>query len=142
MMVVYTDDCICFCKEKCTSDRIVEDLRQDGFLLKDEGDAEDFLGVKITRYKNSTQIQMTQTGLIDSILYDLGLDSNDERVKTKDVPAAQILHPDTNGAERQEAAKWSYRSIIGKMNYLSMNTRPDISFAVHQCANFCPDPKL
>ena len=23
-----------------------------------------------------------------------------------------------------------------------MNTRPDISFAVHQCAKFCQDPKL
>ena len=83
---------------------------------------------------------MTQTGLIDSILSDLGLTANDEYTKTKDVPASQILHPDPEGADRQE--KWSYRSVIGKLNYLAMNTRPDISFAVHQCAKFCTNPKL
>ena len=52
------------------------------------------------------------------------------------------MHPDKDGAEREFADKWIYRSIIGKMNYLAMNTRPDISFAVHQCAKYCQNPKL
>lgn len=30
--------------------------------------------------------------------------------------------------------------IIGKLNFLAQNTRPDISFAVHQCAKFCNNP--
>ena len=142
MFVVYTDDCICFSKAKATSDQLIADLKQDGFLLKDEGDAKDFLGVNITRDEKNNTIEMTQTGLIDSILDDLGLNSVTEKVLTKNTPSSQILHHDRDGEERQQSHKWSYRSIIGKLNYLAMNTRPDISFAVHQCAKFCQDPKL
>ncbi len=34
-----------------------------------------------------------------------------------------------------------YRSVIGKLNYLEKNTRPDISFAIHQCTCFSANPK-
>ena len=36
----------------------------------------------------------------------------------------------------------SYASIIGMMLYLAPNTRPDISFAVHQCAWFTHNTKV
>jgi len=144
MVVVYTDDCICFSKSTDTATRLIEDLKADGFLLKDEGDAKDFLGVRMdterdTRTGKISRINMTQTGLIDSILSDLGLT---DCKAMKDTASAQVLHPDKEGAGRQESHKWNYRSIIGKMNYLAMNTRPDISFAVHQCAKFCNSPRL
>ena len=32
-------------------------------------------------------------------------------------------------------------SVIGKLNFIAANTHPDISFAVHQCARFCANPK-
>ena len=85
---------------------------------------------------------MTQTGLIDSILDDLGLNSLTEKVITKNTPSSQILHHDRDGEERHQSQKWSYRAIICKLNYIDMDTRPDISFAVHQCAKFFQDPKL
>ena len=31
--------------------------------------------------------------------------------------------------------------MIGKVNYLSGTTRPDIIFAVHKCAKYIIDPK-
>jgi hypothetical protein len=52
-------------------DRLIQDLRDDGFLLKDEGGYEDFLGEHIKCHKlanGSIKISMTQTGLIDSII--------------------------------------------------------------------------
>ena len=36
---------------------------------------------------------------------------------------------------------FNYRSVIGKLNYLEKASRPDISYAVHQCARFAADPK-
>ena len=78
---------------------------------------------------------MTQTGLIESIIADMGL-STDSNTKT--TPSDSILYPDTNGTPRQDT--WNYRSIIGKLDFLAQNTRPDISFAVHQCARFCQNP--
>lgn len=32
--------------------------------------------------------------------------------------------------------------IIGKLNYLEKSTRPDIYYAVHQCARFSADPRV
>ena len=44
-----------------------------------------------------------------------------------------------NGAPLDE--DWKYSSIVGMLLYLSSNSRPDIQFAVHQCARFNHNPK-
>ena len=46
-------------------------------------------------------------------------------------------HPDSASFDGQ----FDYRSIIGKMLYLEKSTRPDIAYAVHQCARFASDSK-
>ena len=78
---------------------------------------------------------MIQTGLINSILSDVGI-TNDCNVSY--TPSNQVLHPDTTGPPWRET--WNYRSVIGKLNFLAQNTRPDISMAVHNCARFCNKP--
>jgi hypothetical protein len=45
-------------------------------------------------------------------------------------------------ASEPHDAKWHYRSVIGKLNYLEKSTRPDIAYAVHQCARFSENPKV
>ena len=37
--------------------------------------------------------------------------------------------------------EWYYRSVIGKLNFVEKSTRPEIAYAVHQCARFSSDPK-
>ena len=37
-------------------------------------------------------------------------------------------------------ADWDYSSVVGQLMFL-VNTRPDIQFAVHQCARFNHNPK-
>ena len=37
--------------------------------------------------------------------------------------------------------EWDYASVVGMLLYLSSNSRPDIQFAVHQCARFTHCPK-
>ena len=37
---------------------------------------------------------------------------------------------------------FNYRSIVDKLNYLEKVTRPDISYATHQCARFVENPKV
>ena len=116
-------------------------MKEVGYLLKDEGSVEDFLGVHIKEFLGShcrPCFEMTQTSLINKILNDLGL-SNDF-VKKLGTPANQILFPDLN-EEAYDGAS-NYRSVIGKLNFLALNTRPDIAFAVHQCARFCQNPRV
>ena len=51
------------------------------------------------------------------------------------------LGTDINGSEAKRDWPNSYASVIGMMLYLASNTRPDISFAVHQCARFTHNTK-
>jgi len=63
-------------------------------------------------------------------------------LKSRPTPAAstRILQRFEN--EKSHNNSWHYRSVIGKLNYLEKSTRPDLSYAVHQCARFCEDPKV
>lgn len=79
---------------------------------------------------------MTQPAFIERIIKATNL--KDQRMH--DTPADTILRRDTDGQERK--TEFHYRSIIGQLNYLAATTRPEIQFAVHQCARFCADPKM
>jgi hypothetical protein len=132
LIVLYTDDCLFFAKDDNTISDLCKCLSTE-FLLKDEGDIENFLGINIAHKvedDGSVTITMTQPGLIDQILDDVGLTG--DKVTQKKMPAREVLLPHPNGAPFD--AEWSYRSIIGKLNFLAQNTRPDILMAIHQCA--------
>jgi hypothetical protein len=134
LIVVYTDDCLVFANSDTTIDDLCKCLSTE-FLLKDEGNIENFLGIKITHKLEDDQsvtITMTQTGLIDQILEDVGLVG--DKVIQKKTPAKEVLHPHESAAPFD--APWKYRSVIGKLNFLAQNTRPDISMAVHMCARY------
>jgi hypothetical protein len=76
--------------------------------------------------------------MIQQIIDDMGFN---EQTNVKKTPAAITvkLGRDPNGKPYEE--KWSYRSIVGKLNFLEKSTRPDLSYAVHQCARFSAEPK-
>jgi hypothetical protein len=93
-----------------------------------------FLGILLEEQPDGS-IELKQTGLIDRIVKVMGL----EESKAKYTPTETgPLRKDENGAPCVEG--WSYASVVGMMMYLSSNSRPDIAFAVHQCARFthCP----
>ena len=148
MILTYIDDCIFFNKKKQAIDGVISSLRKDEidgrrveeFILEVEGDYAGFLGISITECTSVTgALELLQTGLIDKILVTLSLD--DEFTTTRSEPAAvQTLGKDENGPARRE--HWSYSSVVGMMLYLASNSRPDIAFAVNQCARFSHCPKL
>ena len=52
------------------------------------------------------------------------------------------LGTDVNVSEAKRDWPNSYASVIGMMLYLAPNTRPDISFAFHQCTWFTHNTKV
>ena len=62
----------------------------------------------------------------------------DCNVKPTPTKSEGPLGSDVNG--RPASKLWSYASVIGMLLYLASNLRPDIAFAVHQCARFSHRP--
>jgi hypothetical protein len=82
---------------------------------------------------------LTQPQLIKSILEDLGLQAANVKGQTTPALKTVLIHKDEGGKPHDNS--FHYRSVIGKLNFLEKSTRPEIAYAVHQCACFCAAPK-
>ena len=136
IILIYVDDTII---AGPTLDRVnhVISVLSSLFNVEDQGDISDYLGVRVKQLPDGS-FSLTQPHLIDSILKDLHFQPN---TRPADTPAltTKILQPDADGKPFDQS--WEYRSIIGKLNFLEKSTRPDIAYAVHQCARFSAAPK-
>ena len=139
ILISWVDDCLIFGKSKEVADKVIQDLHNK-FTLTEEGDVSAYLGVVVDINQEDDSISLTQPYLIDRIIAELGGAISEANVKSTPSVYKEILHKDTDGPERKQS--WNYRSVIGMLNYLSASTRPDILFAVHQCARFAANPKL
>ena len=137
MFLIYVDDGILIHPDKKEIDKVIEQLRKLKYNISDEGDISDYLGVKVEKLANGN-IKLSQPQMIRQIVKDLGFN---ERTITKSLPAlsSKIILRDEEGEPFKE--QWEYRSVIGKLNFLEKSTRPEIAYAVHQCARFMSDPK-
>ena len=82
------------------------------------------------------ELILSQPHLTTRIIDALGLSKS----RIKDTPASSPLgkcidDPKSDGL-------FNYRSVLGMLMYLGNNTRPDCSFAIHQCARFSSDPRI
>jgi Reverse transcriptase (RNA-dependent DNA polymerase) len=138
IIVVYTDDTIVTGPVPEEVEATIE-LIGKAFDITHSITVSDFLGVNIAIDHEKGTITFTQPHLIESILRDLGLQAES---KTKLTPAVSnvVLHAHEESQDHCE--EWNYRSVIGKLNYLEKSSRPDIAFAVHQCARYTLQPKV
>lgn len=139
IFIVYVDDGILIGPNKDKINKIIQEL-QEKYKLTDEGDLNEYLGIKVERTKDGKGCTLTQPNLIRQILK--AVDLPEERRKNKRpvrTPATKVLHKDVGGHARQ--LRWDYRSIMGMLNWLARSSRPDILFAVSQAGRFMAYPK-
>ena len=133
VILCYVDDCLFFGPDTQAIDDMIEGLRGMNFDITKEDDVSAFLGIEIKLEEG--QVNLTQPGLTERVLAAAGMtDCN-----TKATPAApEPLGTDTDGDAFDE--DWECSSVVGMLMYLCSNTRPDLQYAVHQCARFnhCP----
>jgi hypothetical protein len=135
IFVFYVDDGIIVSHDESQINAFITELRACKFDLGVEEDYAGYLGVDIIAQNDGT-ILMCQTGLIERILLDLGLT---ESASSKQTPATEILAPFKSSPPFVD--NYNYRSVLGKIMYLSSNTRCELSLANHQCARFSIDPR-
>lgn len=140
-VLTYVDDCIFFGRDLRKIDAIITKLREKFDLTVEESQVEDqdvfaYLGVEVQVNKTTGEMTFLQQGLIDKVLRV----TNMEACNAKPTPAATTpLGTDANGQRCQQS--WDYASVIGMLMYLTSNSRPDIQYAVHQCARFTHNPR-
>jgi hypothetical protein len=132
--LVYVDDCLFFARSQQAIDESIEAIKATGMELNVEDDVAGFLGVHLN-HKGNGQVVLTQTGLIERVISGMGL----EDANPKSTPAPrETLGRDVGGSLFSE--EFNYASIVGMMMYLCNNSRPDIAFAVNQCARYTHHP--
>jgi hypothetical protein len=137
IILVYCDDCLIFSRDQSKVDDMIVRMRKafpGGLTVEDSVFA--FLGVEVFADNATGKIKLGQSGLIKKILAATKLtDCNSKRTPA----SSTTLGSDQLGEGC--VAEWDYASVVGMLMYLSSNSRPDIQFAVHQCARFTHSPR-
>ena len=134
---MYVDNCIIVSKDSQTIEDLVIPLKAGpaNFLLTNEGDIENYLGVEIRPLKGDTfELCQPYPNKIFLDLIDIP-----HTVKGHSRPSNKIiLSRDENGPFWKHY--WKYLSVVGMLSYLQGLTLPEISMAVHQYARFSNNP--
>ena len=86
---------------------------------------------------NDGQYVFTQPSLIDAIINDIGIQT--EQRKSVPMSAHKLLHHHLDSSPHNPH-HFNYRSVGRKLNYLAQISQPDICYAVHQCAKYSSNP--
>ena len=135
VIAVYVDDIVLAGKSNRKMSEVKNALAS-RFDVKDMGELHYFLGVKIVQDMDAGNVWIGQPAYAESILQKFGMESA-KPVGTP-VDNGTKLVKTTEESERVEQTL--YQSAVGSLLYLSMGTRPDITYAVSNVARFCAYP--
>jgi hypothetical protein len=124
-IAIYVDDCTIIAPDEQIDD--IKGLLHQGFRMKDLGKATSVLGLEILRDQGNGAIYIRQAGKIHEIVHDFGLASAKPIYTPMD--ASQRLP--TIDKTSDDNTKLPYRSVVGRLSYITLATRPDIAFAVN-----------
>ena len=137
---VYVDDLLLASNSKDAIRRVKDDLAAH-FKLHDQGPAKSILGIKIERDRSARTISLSQPGYIQSILEDFNMaDSNPAPTPMEESPKLSKTMCADTPERKAEMANVPYRELVGKLLYLAVATRPDISYAVGVLCRFVENP--
>jgi hypothetical protein len=106
------------------------------FGLKDLGAVKQFLGIEFIRNLTTREMWMHQSSYIETLLEDLGM-TDCNPVKTP----MDANRPDASDETVLSDRRTEYQTLIGKLLFLSICTRPDISYTVNSLAQFSSAPR-
>jgi Reverse transcriptase (RNA-dependent DNA polymerase) len=112
------------------------------FEMKDLGQLEHFLGMRISRHQNGN-IAIDQNGYIRQILKRFGMDAS-KTVSTPFATGSRLVS--ANHDEKGAAAPSTnveikeYQAMVGSLMYAMLCTRPDLAYAIQQLSQFNANP--
>jgi len=140
MLAVYVDDLIIAGDNLRLIDQVKDEFRQK-YKMQDLGEMEFVLGLEVYQDISTKTIKLTQTRYITEMLQKFGLsDSNSTSTPMQQNSLLSKSQCPKTDAEKLEMEKVPYREAVGSLLWLANGTRPDIAYAVGQCARFLSNP--
>ena len=122
ILCLYVDDILIF-GTSLNVIKEVKDFLSQSFEMKDLGEADVILNIKLVKESNSG-VSLTQSHYVEKVLSRFGY--SDYKPVSTPYDASLILRKN--------------KRIIGSLMYLASATRPDISFAVSKLSRFVSNP--
>ena len=139
LISLYVDDILVAGSNLTEVERIKKQFTE-RYEMKDLGELNYYLGMKITRSKEF--IKLDQSGYVREILEKYSYLLRGQETKTYNTPMERELKlrrtEKLNMTTKQKAYmnNFPYQNIVGALLYLSLNTRPDIAYSVGVLARF------
>jgi len=137
---LYVDDLIIAGSTKDVTSHVKRRL-SNRYAMKDLGEVDEILGCRVMVNHLLGTVTIHQHKYLNSIL-EKYLDSEETRADTPadaKITLTQSLSPESE-EEKAYMSTIPYREVIGSLLWLSLGTRPDITYAVSQVAKFSANP--
>jgi hypothetical protein len=145
---IYVDDILIACNNVNMIKSIKLSLAET-YKMKDMGEMDWYLGMRCKRDKTTGSITLDQTKYIEDVLSKFDKWSGSRRNRYIPMESSIVLQKWTqeydNSLKPEDAdliQRFPYRQIIGSLLYISIWTRPDISFAIGKLAKFNTHPTI
>ena len=134
---VHVDDFLSIASNKMENEKFKDQMRSI-WTISDLGAVRFVVGIAVTWDRPNRTVMLSQTALIDKIVTQFGQRNASPAPVPMD-PGLKLRRADYKKLSREELdqiAKLPYRSLVGCLLYLSIGTRPDISYSVQQLSQF------
>jgi hypothetical protein len=136
-LLIYVDDILIAGKDKEAVDYIKGELLT-RFEGRDLGEVTSYLGINLTRDRANKEIKVDQTAMINTIIKEFGMDE----AKTRTIPLSPATKMTKDEGELIDKEQFPYGTLVGKLMFLAVSTRPDIAYSVGTLARFISEPTL
>ena len=135
LSAIYVDDILLAGKSIERLNAVKQALSQQ-FQVKDMGELHYFLGVKVAQDHKAGSVWIGQQSYTENILKKFGMEDA-KSIRTPVDTSAKLIK---GGNDDTSVDQHLYQSAVGSLLYLSVATRPDITYAVSNVARFCAKP--
>ncbi len=131
IITIYVDDCVIIAPLQQLKG--VKKLLSEHFKITNLGPAQSILSIKLKRDREKGTLRLSQPGYIKGALSDFNM----VNCKPKYTPATTSLELPRLQQTSKEDAQLPYpSSLIGKLLYIALATRPDIAYIISHLARF------
>ena len=134
-VIFYVDDIIILSKPQDKAHMLsFKDALMRKYAMREIGDMQWFLGIRIIRDRNTRRLWLCQDSYIDKIVKRYGLETR----KLPETPLSEALSKNEDIATPSQI--FEYQQKVGSLLYAAIMTRPDVAFTAAKLSEFVQNP--